>query len=88
MTAPGGSVELADGRVVSISDPAWLSECKVRFDHVQTLLRMRGVHMRNARQHYLATVQAREGEESARRLKAAILQAWGVLQQDDAGGAG
>lgn len=86
MTPADGMVALATGEVVATSSPAWRAECKTRFDHVQTLLRMRGVHMRHARQQYLATVQAAEGEEAARRLKTALLQAWGVLQAEEPGG--
>lgn len=83
MTPADGKVALATGEVVSTSSLAWLQECKARHDHVQTLLSMRGVYMRHARQRYLADVEASEGAEFARRLKQALLQAWGVL--DSAG---
>lgn len=88
MMAGDGRVQLATGEVVSTASPAWRAECKTRHDHVQTLLRMRGSHMRHARQEYLATVTAREGDEAARRLKEALLQAWGVLSAAPADGAG
>jgi hypothetical protein len=88
MTPADGQVALATGEVVSTASQAWRDECKTRHDHVQTLLRMRGVHMRHARQQYLADVFAREGEESARRLKQALLHAWGVLDASPTGGAG
>lgn len=74
-------VTLADGREVSNSSPEWRAECLARHNHVQTLLRLRGVHLRHARQQYLRTVQATEGEESRRRLEAALLQAWKPVEQ-------
>lgn len=87
--AVDGFVQLAStGELVSTTSPAWRDECKVRHDHVQTLMSMRGQHLRQARQQYLATVQATEGEESARRLRAALTLAWEAAQRpaDGAGG--
>lgn len=69
-------VTLACGREVDSSSQEWMAECLARHQHVQTLLRMRGTHLRHARQQYLRTVEATEGEESRRRLEAALLQAW------------
>lgn len=78
--AAAGTVVLCDGRLVCSSSPDWLAECQVRQRHVDALLHMRGQHMRHARQRYLAEVEAKEGPEAARRLKAVLLDRWGVLK--------
>lgn len=70
-------VALADGTEVLAASDAWRMECLVRHLHVQSLLRMRGVHLRHQRQQYLANVAAAEGAESAGRLQAALHLAWG-----------
>jgi len=86
MIASDGMVTLANGQLVHSNSQAWMQECKVRHDHVQTLLRMRGAHMRHARQQYLDNVSTCEGAESARRLKELLLQAWAVRDAAQPGG--
>ena len=80
----GRTVTLADGREVDSSSEAWRLECLARHNHVQTLLRMRGAHLRHARQQYIADVERAEGAESARRLRDALQAAWAAPAADAA----
>ena len=75
---PGAMVRLVSGEVVSTSAEAWRLECLARSRHVQTLLSMRGQHMRDERRRYVDRVQVVEGDESARRLREALQAAWPV----------
>lgn len=67
------TVTLIDGREVDSASPEWREECLQRYRHVCTLMRL---PTRQERADYLDAVRRAEGDEAARRLKAAFLEAW------------
>lgn len=70
------TITLIDGRAVPSDSPEWLAETRLRFNHVQIVLAMRGKARQGERAAYIEAVAAREGEEAGRRLREQVKAAW------------
>lgn len=69
-------VILNDGSTSDSWSRQWQCECLARFTHVRNILGMLGKSNHAKRDAYYASVRELEGEESEKRLRAAVAEKW------------